>query len=84
MSQGHAAGRHQQDPVLRQQYHFRPRKIVDYLKRFHALSIAAPPSTASCSGTSCTGCPQIRSIDRMAHGGTASRSASLNTGCRWT
>ena len=36
---------------LRQNYHFGPGKIADYLKRFHSLSVASRRCTASWANT---------------------------------
>jgi hypothetical protein len=84
MSQGQARDVISKILYLRQPYHFGPRKIADYLKRFHELSIA---------GSSVHRILQRHQLHRLPanqkhrpHGKrwNATRSPSQGTGCRWT
>ena len=69
---------------LRQNYHFGPSKIADYLKRFHSVAIAASSVHRILGRHGRIACQPIRSIGRMPRAGSGMRNRSLAIDCRWT
>ena len=69
---------------LRQQYHFVPGKIADYLQRFHQASVARSSVHRILGKHGMTDCRRTRSTGRTNNGGSAMRGPSLGIACRWT
>ena len=69
---------------LRQNYHFGPRKIADYLSAFTKCPSLEPQCIASSPSMGCEGCRPTRSTSTTPNAGRGTKSRSLATVCRWT
>ena len=68
---------------LRQNYHFGPGKIADYLKRFHGIAIAGSSVHRILAPHGMNRLPANQKHRPMPHAGFATKNPSRGTACRW-